>query len=563
MGSGRNMQITISGAGFGSMPQDLQSTSHVNDSSLYFELLCQRNNGTPNGLSFGIGHSFNPRSSGIGLRGINWTDNQIQINGFGGAFGSPNAVLPGDVLNIRVANENNGRVTHFNARLPLPDQIIYDPGHFPIVPSTNITISGILVDENLNRLGNVPFRLSPSNGTLGSTNLVTDDQGNFQVPFTTPSTAGPVVMTARFPNLQLPPDFSITFIVTVVPVIETIQPIYSNVNGSTLVTITGKGFSNGNTKIHLNYDADGIIANVNSNTEITFQAPVTNFPGVVPLTVSVGGIHSTPENEFTYFRAFSPIFTVSKGPDCGSATFTALLLNPLGAPAPNLLVILTALEGKLISEDGNPVGDMLARTDAQGIVKIKMTSSGSSNTLTIQGHTSMQPENVTASTTVISKNMCDKMSNFHKLNLKIRFVLGDQLIPEVTDGCFACEFPSRFQVKWHSNSPVLKKLSVNGFTEDAMLANNCSISVLGIDKASPILKKNPITNEVVGLLQLNGDPGKSSFFLNYDAPNKYENYSLLQLTKGKWIETKSIKTTSSALKAELTGSGIYAIVVHP
>ena len=98
---------------------------------------------------------------------------------------------------------------------------------------------------------------------------------------------------------------------------------------------------------------------------------------------------------------------------------------------------------------------------------------------------------------------------------------------------------------------------------DAMLANNCSISVLGIDKASPILKKNPITNEVVGLLQLNGDPGKSSFFLNYDAPNKYENYSLLQLTKGKWIETKSIKTTSSALKAELTGSGIYAIVVHP
>jgi hypothetical protein len=115
---------------------------------------------------------------------------------------------------------------------------------------------------------------------------------------------------------------------------------------------------------------------------------------------------------------------------------------------------------------------------------------------------------------------------------------------------------------WRSKTPALRNLSVVGFTDDASLAQDLSVSILGADKASSILQRTPISGEVVGVVELRGKTGKASLDLTYTGDGNNERLTVLRLDKGKWSVSQSTRLSSGGIRARLASAGIHAIVVR-
>jgi hypothetical protein len=98
-GTGQNLVITINGSGFGPAP----SVVGTNGVSPYF-LFTDFNVAAPyaDGYTWNAGYCGANDCDGVTVNYASWSDSQIVINGFGGAYGYPNQVAKHDSICVGI-----------------------------------------------------------------------------------------------------------------------------------------------------------------------------------------------------------------------------------------------------------------------------------------------------------------------------------------------------------------------------------------------------------------------------------------------------------------------------
>jgi hypothetical protein len=569
-GGGRNMRINVQGTALGGLPQDASSGA-----SLYFgyEESAPSAAGAPGvpcpftepafADAFQAGHLFGAFDSGVTVRFNSWNQNQVSIGGFAGTFGTPPRVTrPGDRAVVQVANPDTGTLACFGpVTLPAPTRIagISQPA---VAAGGRTTVNGIVMDGSAINPGcgheGIAVTLTASAGSLGPMPQVSDADGQVGSLFHAPDLAGKVTITASGGT----PPFNGSWTVDVAPVVSTVAPLHVDKAGGTRVTITGRGFVANATSVTFN----GVAASppqVQSATQLIVEAPPSATTGAVLVGVSVHDIPAFGLPQVIYVPALGPYLTFSDT-NCGTATVTAEVFDHDGTPVTGEPVVLTAVSGSFVTSSG-VVATLTVQTGASGRATANMATSGADPTgLALSAHTRDRPTpDESASVRVIATATCDRFRNVARRNLRVRIVLGEELISSVVDGCRACVDPSRFRVQWQTSTPILNGLAVTALTDDATIARNLRVTVLGADKAGAILKGAPVSGQAVTLVELAGALDKARVALAYaDAVRTGERVTLYRLNGSKWIAVAPIDAAAHSLAARVSAAGTYAIVAR-
>jgi hypothetical protein len=374
-GSGRNMRINVIGSGFGSPPPDLPPFSLANAataSSLYFRFVDPAPSPPACGSSSGWegGHAFDPLDTGVRVQFQSWTDSAIAIGGFGGTYGAGGKLArPGDPVVVAVRSSGNGQEACALAMIPRPSQIGLTTSA-PLTVGDHGAIEGVVRDSGGCGQDAIAVTLTASAGTLAGT-ATTDSFGGFTADFTPPAEDGPVTIAAR---LNAPPLTRFAAI-PIAPVMDTIAPLFGDVAGGTVVTMTGRGFVNNETVV--NFGAGNpAAAQVQSPTRLTVVVPPSAGAGDVPIGVSVRGVPAAAVRLFSYIVPFAPSLQFSDA-SCGSAVLSAHVFDHQGRPVGGEPVTLTAVAGQFVSGSASSTSVTLS-TDAAGQVKVKMATTGAS-----------------------------------------------------------------------------------------------------------------------------------------------------------------------------------------
>jgi hypothetical protein len=462
-----------------------------------------------------------------------------------------------------VANRDTGLLSCIGTvTLPAPTRIVGAP--LPVIAvGAQVNVAGTVLDGTATDLGcgheGIAVTLAASAGHLATPSLVSDEDGLFRTPFTAPDVAGPVTITA---SAATPPILG-TWTVSVRPIVNNAAPAHVDKAGGTPVTITGRGFAAGATAVTFNGVLSQTPPQVHSSTSLTVEAPPAATSGPASVVVTVSGIAAASAPQVTYVPAFGPVFTFTDA-KCGAASLAADVFGHNGLPVAGQPVALSAVAGSFVTASG-VTPTLAANTNASGRVSAKMeTASAAATAIAVSGHTQTRPTpEESASVQVIAKATCDRFTNFGRRNLLVRVTIGEELISSVIDGCRACVDPSRFRVHWQTPTPILAGLSVTALTDDAAIARNVRVTVLGADKAAAILKRAPAAGQAVTLIELAGDLAKARVALTYaDAVEKNERVSLFQLKADKWVAVAPIDAAAKNLAARVSAAGTYAIVAR-
>ncbi|MBC7724914.1 MAG: IPT/TIG domain-containing protein [Burkholderiaceae bacterium] len=197
--------------------------------------------------------------------------------------------------------------------LPTISSLVPDNG--PVIGGTVVTITG----SGFTGATGVLF-----DGLPGTAVAVDSDT---QITVTSPAhIAGPVdVVVVKAGGNSLPASFTYTETVLVVPTITSLVPDNGPVEGGTVVTITGSGFTGAT---GATFDAaPGTVFSVDSDTQITVTTPA-HIAGPVDVVVVKAGGNSLP-GTFTYteFAIILPTITSitpDNGPDYGGTVVTII-----------------------------------------------------------------------------------------------------------------------------------------------------------------------------------------------------------------------------------------------
>jgi len=580
-GCGPNMRIMVDGTGFGDgLPWDFAAPGNASEFTLYLRATVSSTATSPVLLEAGNRFAVAPLVP-VGLRIHDWTPNHVQIDGFGPGLANSAGITPGDTLLMAIANQEDGQFDRRSGTVPVPAEIHDEPevwpeARSPLLPRSlvalrvgeTLTIVGQLRDSSHAPEGRVPIRLHASSGTLSTTDFRTDDDGLLKVLFTAPASAGAVTIDGSFPGINSHTLSPVNWTVPVAPIVNGLTPSHGDKAGNTVVTIIGSGFVKGHTTVKFNGVSATILAPF-SPTQLRVQAPAAAHVGPAVVEVAVDAIRAVVEGStaFTYIIPDVAYLTFSK-PGCGTSLLTAEVYDINGLPK-SVAIGVKATEGLFVTsgspftQGGSTADVFTGATDSTGQVRVLMQTAGSNaNRIAVANLHGTQPAtsaDEAAEIKVMAHTFCQHLRNATR-NLHVRFVLNERLLSEIVDGCFACDLPSKYQVRWQSATPALEGLSVIGFSSDAAVAERLSISVMGSKAAAPILKRSPLKAEVVGLIQVSGDVGKMPLELTY-APQKAEKFALMKLEKGKWKAVQSIRKASRGISARLIGEGVYALVV--
>ena len=310
-GSGKGMQINITGSGFGPPPPDVPVFNIPNGttaSSVYFSFGDKpASNSCGSSFSWEAGHAFDPQDTGVRVEFQSWSDTAIQIGGFGGSYGTGGKLAnPGDPVMVVVNNKDTGLLACATATIPSPSQVGLTASS-PFAVGDQGFIQGVVRDAGGCGADQIDVTLTASAGTLAH-NAATDPVGNFQAAFTAPQEAGAVIITATIH----PPAITRTETIPIAPVFQSISPPRADISGGTVVTIAGRGFVPNQTA--LNFGPNNPAATqVQSLTQLTVVVPPSHQTkaGDVAVDLSVRRRAcrcGTPAYILRAFWAASPVF---------------------------------------------------------------------------------------------------------------------------------------------------------------------------------------------------------------------------------------------------------------
>ena len=243
-----------------------------------------------------------------------------------------------------------------------------------INPSSGPTTGGTAVDiYGTNFAGGGLF-----NVTIGgnwATAVVVDTP--LHIRATTPhGTAGPKNVVIINNDGQIATGVG-AYIYVARPIVTAVSPTKGPTTGSTLVTVTGTGFT-GATAVKFGATAGSSLIVV-SNTKITVKSPA-HAAGIVNVTVTTPGGTSTPVtgDKFTYV-ALPTVTTVSpnSGPTAGSTLVTVTGTGFTGATA----VKFGATAGSSLIVVSNTKITVKSPVHAAGIVNVTVTTHGGTSAL--------------------------------------------------------------------------------------------------------------------------------------------------------------------------------------
>jgi hypothetical protein len=557
-GSGKGMQINVTGTGFGPPPPDVPAFNIPNGttaSSVYFAFGDTPSNTCPSSFSWEGGHAFDPQDTGVRIEFQSWSDTAIQIGGFGGNYGIGGKLAnPGDPVMVVVNNKDTGLLACATATIPSPAHLGLTASA-PFAVGDQGFIQGVVRDAGGCGEDRIDVTLTASAGTLAH-NAATDPVGNFQAAFTAPQEAGPVIITATIH----PPAITRTETIPIAPIFQSISPPRADISGGTVVTIAGRGFVPNQTA--LDFGANNPqLTQVQSSAQLTVVVPSSHEAkaGDVAVDLRVRGVPAAAVRTLTYFVPFGPLLRFSNA-NCGSATLTAQVFDHSGNPVAGEPVTLTAMSGQFQS-GGSLSATLTLNTNASGEVTTKMVAAGSqSGLLSVAAHTAHRPSpDETGSVQVIAQSVCQHIRNFQVRTPPIRIVVNEFMVPTIIDGCEVCNQASRYRLEWLPKASALKWISVAALTNDASFASRLAVEVLGAKKAAEILKRAPAPDNVLTMLAVQGDMAGGRIELQLK-PEQGEKFVVYQLQANRWVHMATMTLKSGDLSASIKTAGTIAVM---
>jgi hypothetical protein len=255
----------------------------------------------------------------VSINGVSCFTNITSGNGFSTLFLTnvgPNSISQGETFKLFSTNLVGGA----NVRISCPSY-------------SGQWINNLAVNGSITAGGPPPdiTNVSPTYGSTAGGTVVTITGSNFVsgdiIQFDGASGTGVIVnnsvsITATAPanapgtvNVTVTPPGgqastltnAFTYVLPVPPVITSLSPTNGFIVGSTIVTITGSGFTNGDTVIFGSNAGTGVV--INNSTTITSTTPA-NTVGAVDVSVTdTSGQISTLTNGFYYLNPPDPVIT--------------------------------------------------------------------------------------------------------------------------------------------------------------------------------------------------------------------------------------------------------------